>query len=145
MAGLSTLFDMSEAERVAMFKIMGAVNVDPPLEHTKFVRIKANGRILPWNPLLADQTTLVENCDENGNTDRAAWEKDIVRVESDEARDAQLSLLRQAKTETQEYAGKLSSEYRVEDAVSIEPRPTEYPEGVAAYEDVCRMLAEMEA
>jgi hypothetical protein len=136
----------NEAERVNWMRSMGAKNVNPPLEHTKFVRIKANGRILPWNPLLADQTELVENCDKDGNTDRAAWEQDIIADELDAISEdeQQLMAMEKSRRTAQIQAEQLQSEYRAEDAVSVEPRPTELPPDIVPYDRVQELVSMLE-
>lgn len=136
----------NEAERVNWMRSMGAKNVNPPLAHTKFVRIKANGRVLPWNSLLADQTELVENCDEHGNTDKAAWENDIVTDELDSIGEDEQQLLAMEKSRrtAQIQAEQIQSEYRAEDAVSVEPRPVELPPDIVPYDRVQDLMAMLE-
>lgn len=45
----------------------------PPLEVSPCVRLKDSGEIHVWSPFFAERPELCENCDENGNTDPAAW------------------------------------------------------------------------
>ena len=72
------VFDFDDAEhRNQYLRSLGAENILPPLPRSKYVKIKASGRILPWDQLLAEQPTLVECCDVNGNTDPSAWMPDV--------------------------------------------------------------------
>lgn len=86
------VFDAKSGDELnGVLRSLGAVNARPPLPHTPYVKIKKTGRILPWNPLLADQGELVENCDVNGNTDPNAW-KDSVVTEGGELSPEELAL-----------------------------------------------------
>lgn len=67
------VFDMSEVNRVAYMKSLGARNLNPPLPRSPYLRNKVTGRVLPWNELLSEQTELMECCDSTGNTDPEAW------------------------------------------------------------------------
>lgn len=74
----SLLDAQSEAERTALMRQMGVMNVDPPLPHSPCLKIIKTGIVLPWNELLAQQRDLVVCCDETGNTDPAAWADKVV-------------------------------------------------------------------
>lgn len=66
-------FDQQHDERMAELANMNPANSAPALGRAPCVRIKATGMILPWHPDFAARPDLVEDCDENGNTDPASW------------------------------------------------------------------------
>lgn len=70
------------ANSTAMMAAMGARNAAPPLSPSTHLINKTTGIIFPWTPALAMQHDVLENCDEFGNTDPAAWQK-TVRDEQD--------------------------------------------------------------
>lgn len=124
------LLDIQDNEqRLAKAKQLGVRNVNPPLPHSPCVKVKATGLILPWNELLADQSDICECCDENGNTDPAAWEPKVVTsgVPDEE-------LHRQAHAIITAQAHKVTNEYKVDNAVSLQP--AKYPEGAVSYSDM---------
>lgn len=58
---------------------MGAVNTDPPLPHSKFIKVLKTGRVMPWNELLAEQPhSEVACCDATGDTDPSAWKEEEI-------------------------------------------------------------------
>lgn len=67
-----------EESRRTMLRQMGVMNVDPPLPHSPCLKNIRTGVVLPWNELLAQQRDLVVCCDENGDTDPAAWEPKVI-------------------------------------------------------------------
>lgn len=66
-------FNQQHDERMAKLAEMDPANSVPALGRAPCVRIKATGMILPWHPDFAARPDLVEDCDENGNTDPASW------------------------------------------------------------------------
>ena len=66
-------FHQQHDERMAELEAMRPANAVPALGRAPCVRIKATGMILPWHPDFANRPDLVEDCDENGNTDPASW------------------------------------------------------------------------
>lgn len=124
------LLDIQDNEqRLAKAKQLGVRNVNPPLPHSPCVKVKATGLILPWNELLADQSDICECCDETGNTDPAAWEPKVVTSGTPDE-----DLHRQAHAIITAQAQKVTDEYKVEHAVSLQP--AKYPEGAVSYSDM---------
>lgn len=68
----------SEEARADIMRQMGVMNADPPLPHSPCLKNIRTGVVLPWNELLAQQKDLVVCCDEDGNTDPAAWEPKVI-------------------------------------------------------------------
>lgn len=65
----------------------GANGREPLARSSHLINIKT-GMIFPWDPLLAEQTDILRNCDATGNTDPAAWEPTVNPVAySEEERD----------------------------------------------------------
>ena len=118
-----------EGGRLATAKRLGVNNVNPPLEHSPYVRVKSSGLVLPWNELLADQSDICECCDETGNTDPAAWEPKVVTSGTPDE-----DLHRQAHAIITAQAHKVTDEYRVPNAVNLQP--AQYPEGAVSYSDM---------
>lgn len=50
----------------------GANGREPLVRSSHLINIKT-GMIFPWDPILAEQTDILRNCDAMGNTDPAAW------------------------------------------------------------------------
>lgn len=68
------VFDIQSGEaRNHFLQQLGAKNCRPPLPRSSHLLIKATGRVLPYDPMFAEQQDLVECCDANGNTDPSAW------------------------------------------------------------------------
>lgn len=131
----------SEEERVTMLKNMGAKNCDPPLPHSQYVRNKKTGVVLPWNPLLADQTEILECCDENGNTDPKAWKSQVVHddfLSADEAQQLaainlhKMDRARQAAVNELRTLGIREGEGKT---VGINENQPSFPEGAVSYSD----------
>ena len=131
----------SEEERVKMLKNMGAKNCDPPLQHSPFVRNKKTGVVLPWNPLLADQTEILECCDENGNTDPKAWKSKVIHDDFLSAEDAQqlatinlhkMTRARQAAVNELRSIGIREGEGKT---VGINENQPSFPDGAMSYSD----------
>lgn len=124
------LLDMqNENDKLAYAKQLGARNTNPPLPHSPCVRIKATGKIFPWNELLAEQGDLCECCDANGNTDPEAWKPLVIEGASP---DAELHM--QAQNIIMDQSRALTEEYRVQNAVNMTPH--NYPEGAVSYSDM---------
>lgn len=64
--------------RVAKMRELGAKNAAPPLAPSTHLINKQTGVIFPWSPALAEMRDVLVNCDENGNTDPAAWKKNVL-------------------------------------------------------------------
>lgn len=61
---------------------LGAMNAAPPLAPSTHLKNKITGVVLPWTPGLAEMRDILVNCDANGNTDPAAWQR-TVRADSE--------------------------------------------------------------
>lgn len=57
---------------------LGAKNVTPPLAPSTHLKNIKTGIIFPWTAALAEQRDILVNCDENGNTDPAVWQKTMM-------------------------------------------------------------------
>lgn len=66
------------ANAMAEMSKLGAVNAAPPLAPSTHLINKNTGVIFPWSPALAEQRDVLLNCDENGNTDPAAWQHNLI-------------------------------------------------------------------
>lgn len=124
------LLDIQDADqRIAYAKQLGVENVIPTLPHSPCLKIRKTGVVLPWNELLAEQGTLVECCDENGNTDPEVWGplvKNTDMTNSEAHQMAQSIIVNQAKS--------MSDTHRVAGAVELAPR--QYPDNVVPYSDI---------
>lgn len=132
---MDDVFQHDGEDRVEYMRRLGARNTEPPLPHSSHLKIKASGRILPWDTLLATQNDLVECCDENGNTDPDVWKLTVKDEPYDP--DANKKLMMQAQATALAQAEKMSNEHRVEDALDMSVKPmTSYPQGVVSYKDL---------
>lgn len=127
-----TMFgDATEEQRVAYMKSLGATNLDPPLVHSTHLRIKKTGRVLPWNELLAEQTTLVENCDAFGNTDPMAW-MPTVKPEGETSSE---DMNHWAQSVVLSQASQMTGDFRRADAPVMTARPLDMPNSAVAFDD----------
>lgn len=133
-APVVNVLDLDEESRVAYMKSLGARNVDPPLPRSTHLKNKLNGRILPWNNLLAEQRDIMECCDAEGNTDPSCWMPTVNEEEYDPAEHS-LLMTRAQDAIYQQSAG-ITNQYRSEDAVNMNPRPMDYANGAVPYEQV---------
>lgn len=127
----------SESGRAAYLKSLGARNADPPLPHSPCLRIKATGRVLPWNELLAEQRDLAECCDANGNTDPEAWAHLVVTGEEDEGD------LRAEMLKAQEKALEMNADmavYRVPHPADIARPEPRLPERTVFFDDLVALM-----
>lgn len=63
-------------ERQAKLAALGARNAEyPPLPWSPCIKVIATGEIHEWSPFFAERSDLCVNCDEQGNTDPAAWQR----------------------------------------------------------------------
>lgn len=132
---MSDVFIKDGEDRIEYMKRLGARNTDPPLPHSSHLKIKATGRVLPWDTLLAAQTELVECCDANGNTDPEVWKQTVKDVPYDP--DANKKLMMQAQATALAQAEKMANAHRVPDAIDMTPKPmATFPEGVVSYKNI---------
>lgn len=129
------IFDIDgEEARVAYMKALGARNMDPPLVRSTHLKIKASGRVLPYDEMLAEQGDLVQNCDQFGNTDPAVWGPQVVHVEVDP--DAQRLAMAKAQEAILSQAAQMTSHGRQPQLDPAKPLPVDYPPGVIAVADI---------
>lgn len=111
----TSVFDIDDPNaRNEYLRSLGAVNVDPPLPKSKFLKIKKTGRVLPWDELLAEHQDLVECCDAEGNTDPRAWIADVDTSETSE--EDRALLMAQAQAAVLQSASAMTSGYLQQDA-----------------------------
>lgn len=72
---------------------LGAKNAVPPLAPSTHLKNIHTGIIFPWSAALAEQRDILVNCDENGNTDPAVWQKTML---SEQDLPDQANLMQQA-------------------------------------------------
>lgn len=139
---VSDLFQSrTEAEMQAKMRSMGAINLDAPLPHSKYIKVLKSGRVFPWNELLAGQPhSEVACCDESGNTDPAAWEADVRENSGGEPDVDAISLqARIAAMANQAHAG-----FEHGKTMGDTPQnPNPYPEGVVSYQNADSLIAQL--
>lgn len=128
------IFDMAEETRVAYMKSLGAKNLDPPLPRSSHLRNKQNGRVLPWDEMLAEQRDIMECCDANGNTDPAAWIPTVDTSNHDPEERAELMAKAQAIVASQAIAA--SNTYRQSGTPGDYHPDGGFPQGVVTYDEV---------
>ena len=123
--GSSDIFNLdSESQRVDYMRSQGAKNVDPPLQRSSHLRMKTTGTILPWEPILSEQTDIVECCDAHGNTDPAVWGATVVKeaLPNDYEEDLRAKSLGALGVSAQ--ASAITDEHKVEDSIDMTPKDT---------------------
>lgn len=144
------VFDLrDDASRVAYFKQLGARNCDPPLPHSPCLRNKQTGAILPWEPILAEQTEILECCDEEGNTDPAAWQHKVIEeatLDPDTAQMLALQKMRQQEQVRTMVKNEMQNMgFKQQEAVITQPVPEEMPYGAVPYDEVEKLVRQLEA
>ena len=146
----TAVFDLrDDAARVAYFKQMGAQNCDPPLQHSPFLRNKKTGAILPWEPILAEQTEILECCDAYGNTDPAAWQPLVIEEEELDPQEAQIIAM-QHLAQVNQSKRFINNEMRNmgvhQQSMPVEqPVPEGMPYGAIPYDDVQALVKQLES
>lgn len=131
---VGNVFDMSEENRIQYMKSLGARNLDPPLPRSSHLRNKVNGRVLPWDEMLAEQRDIMECCDANGNTDPAAWMPTVDNSEHSEGERAEL--MAQAQAQVLAQATVTQNTYR-QPGTPGDYRPDGgFPAGVVTYDEI---------
>lgn len=142
----AALMDMDEATRLGTMQSMRIANLQGPLPHSPCLKVKATGVVHPWNPLLAQHRDLVECCDENGNTDPAAWKS---RVSDGDASADNAKLMIQARQQMiiSRQADKVAGDYaqgvsqsRQENSDGLSPYDRL---GVVSYDDIEKLRAQL--
>ncbi len=140
----AAVFDYErEEDRVAYMRALGARNVDPPLPRSTHLKIIANGRVLPYDDMLAEQRELVQNCDQFGNTDPAAWGPYVDNTEVDP--DEQRIAMARAQEAILEQAAHITAHGRQPQVDPSIPLPVEYPAGVIAVADIQNLHSLLES
>lgn len=144
------VFDLrDDASRVAYFKQLGARNCDPPLPHSPCLRNKQTGAILPWEPILAEQTEILECCDETGNTDPAAWQHRVIEedvLDPDTAQMLALQKMRQQEQMRMMVKNEMRNMgYKQQEAVITQPVSEEMPYGAVPYDEVEKLVKQLES
>lgn len=128
------VFDMAEERRISYMKSLGAKNLDPPLPRSSHLRNKVNGRVLPWDEMLAEQRDIMECCDANGNTDPAAWLSSVDTSEHNPEERAELMVQAQAQVLAQATA--TQDIYRQPNTRGEYAPDGGFPAGVVTYDDI---------
>lgn len=119
--------------REQLMRQMGVANLDPPLPHSPCLKIIKTGRVLPWNELLAEQHDLVVCCDENGNTDEAAW-KD--KVQHNAPTNSELTIMAQQQIMRKQELQRDTYEHACPNP-QLNKGPSEYEkQGVISFTDI---------
>ena len=131
------VFDLpNDDARIAYLKFLGAKNVDPPLPHSTHLRNKVNGRILPWDEMLAEQRDIMECCDVYGNTDPAVWGPQVIDAAGVDTDEKRIALVKAQEVLLSQSAG-LTETHRLEDAPrSLSPQPMALPNDAVPYDDI---------
>lgn len=142
--GGSALDALSESPD-AMFEVMrrmGAKNLVPPLPRAKYLKVKATGRVIPYDDMMAEQTDLVECCDKNGNTDPEAWANDLLpEIDTNDSEQRELLML-EARNIAVAQARAMSESHKVP-GVQQEVNAPVYPDGVMTYDEMTRLLSQL--
>lgn len=101
---VSTVFNLNSEERAGFLEHLGVKNATPPLAHSPCLKNKKTGIILPWNPMLAEQRDILECCDEQGNTDPAAWQDKVQEDSSEDERELMAVALNEATSRQNQIA-----------------------------------------
>lgn len=133
-------YDNAEARNNYM-RSLGAKNINPPLPRSTHLRIKATGRVLPYEDTLAEQQDLVECCDAHGNTDPAAWMPYVQHDYDSESHAGEVAVMQaQAIAEAQQkvlaQARQLSGGFvdRSAPMTPVAPQPMELPYGAQTFD-----------
>lgn len=123
----------SEDRQLAYMRSLGAKNLDPPLLPSSHLKLIKSGHVVPYDPILAIQTSLVVNCDAYGNTDPMAWLPTVRNVEEDpvEAR----ARIVAAQAEVMAQALSITATHK-QPHVDYSPRPMELPHGAVMSTEV---------
>lgn len=142
----SAIFDFqTDAERVAYMRALGAKNTEPPLVRSTHLRVKATGQVHPWNELMAEQSALVDNCDEFGNTDPDAWAPEVNQEEYDENEKLMLMAKAKAQMVAQREGKHMHSDHAVQGSPNPDvPLPMEYPNAAVPYDEIEKLVAMLE-
>lgn len=142
---VSTVFNLNSEERAGFLEHLGVKNATPPLAHSPCLKNKKTGIILPWNPMLAEQRDILECCDEQGNTDPAAWQDKVQEDSSEDERELMAAALNEATSRQNEIAQEKMSSFRSTMKKMDQPAQSDqYGDEAVPYEDIEKLMSKAE-
>lgn len=124
----------NDDEMLRALEQTGAMNSVPPLQRSSHLKNIQTGRVLPWNPLLAEQRDIMVNCDEHGNTDPEAWQSTV--TDDDAARTEQEALYWEARQAIVSQAMQMATPYKASNMETTIPSgKSGVPDDVQPYHD----------
>lgn len=142
---VSTVFNLNSEERAGFLEHLGVKNATPPLAHSPCLKNKKTGIILPWNPMLAEQRDILECCDEQGNTDPAAWQDKVQEDSSEDERELMAAALSEATSRQNKIAQEKMSSFRSTMKKMDQPAQSDqYGDEAVPYEDIEKLMLKAE-
>lgn len=142
---VSTVFNLNSEERAGFLEHLGVKNATPPLAHSPCLKNKKTGIILPWNPMLAEQRDILECCDEQGNTDPAAWQDKVQEDNSEDERELMAAALNEATSRQNKIAQEGMSLFRSTMKKMDQPAQSDqYGDEAVPYEDIEKLMSKAE-
>lgn len=142
---VSTVFNLNSEERAGFLEHLGVKNATPPLAHSPCLKNKKTGIILPWNPMLAEQRDILECCDEQGNTDPAAWQGKVQEDSSEDERELMAAALNEATSRQNTIAQEKMSSFRSTMKKMDQPAQSDqYGDEAVPYEDIEKLMSKAE-
>lgn len=142
---VSTVFKLNSEERAGFLEHLGVKNATPPLAHSPCLKNKKTGIILPWNPMLAEQRDILECCDEQGNTDPAAWQDKVQEDSSEDERELMAAALSEATSRQNKIAQEKMSSFRSTMKKMDQPAQSDqYGDEAVPYEDIEKLMSKAE-
>ena len=142
---VSTVFNLNSEERAGFLEHLGVKNATPPLAHSPCLKNKKTGIILPWNPMLAEQRDILECCDEQGNTDPAAWQDKVQEDSSEDERELMAAALSEATSRQNKIAQEKMSSFRSTMKKMDQPvQSDQYGDEAVPYEDIEKLMLKAE-
>lgn len=142
---VSTVFNLNSEERAGFLEHLGVKNATPPLAHSPCLKNKKTGIILPWNPMLAEQRDILECCDEQGNTDPAAWQDKVQEDNSEDERELMAAALNEATSRQSKIAQEGMSSFRSTMKKMDQPAQSDqYGDEAVPYEDIEKLMSKAE-
>lgn len=127
------------AGREQYMRDLGATNIAPPLVRSTHLRNKKTGMIFPWNDMLAEQRDIMENCDEHGNTDPAAWMPQVNPEDFDQEAYRQEMAAASLKAMTVS-RGMQQGYMHIDSRDRLVPDPVEFPHKAVPFDDLQKLL-----
>ena len=142
---VSTVFNLNSEERAGFLEHLGVKNATPPLAHSPCLKNKKTGIILPWNPMLAEQRDILECCDEQGNTDPAAWQDKVQEDSSGDERELMAAALSEATSRQNKIAQEKMSSFRSTMKKMDQPAQSDqYGDEAVPYEAIEKLMSKAE-